>query len=122
MKIKQTATEKAWQLHDTLQATAQADFIAKVMKWENCSYEEAHAICTGNTIPKEPEYTLGFKMCDPLMQLAMNAQLRKKDREEAISNFKKTLDPDELNLFIENVEKTTFRQKFRSSLKKHQKE
>lgn len=119
-KIRTLTTDKAYELQDRMSAQAKADFIAKVMKWEECDYEEAYAICTGHTDPREPEYTLGYKMCDPLYMLAMNAQLSKKRRQQAIANFEAMLEEDELPLFREVMAKG-LRQQFKDALHKKEK-
>lgn len=100
--IREKLTGKAWDLTNRLAGEAQLKFIQKVMEWEQVDFETAQAICLGRTDPKEPEYTLGFKLADPVLQCAMNAQ-RKKHRQQAIENFRATLDPDELEIFDRDV-------------------
>ena len=119
-KIRTLTTEKAYELQDRMSAQAKADFITKVMKWEECDFEEAYAICTGHTDPREPEYTLGYKMCDPLYMLAMNAQLSKKRRQQAIENFEALLEGDELPLFRDVMAKG-LRTQFKDALHKKEK-
>lgn len=103
MKVTEKIKEKAWQGIDASDAMARAKFIEWVMKEEDCDYETAYALCTRHTDPVEPEYSLGYKMASPVYQVAMNAQLRKSKREQAIENFKAMLEPDELELFEKEV-------------------
>lgn len=121
MKIKDKATEWAYNLQIQMQSQAQAEFVQKVMSWEDCSWEEAIAICTRKTDPVEPEYSLGYKMCDPLGMLARNTQLRKKDRMKAQEDFMKLLEPDELEIYKSQVLNEKTRQQFNDELKKEQK-
>ena len=103
MKVIQTIKDKAYQGIDASDAMARSKFIQWVMKEEDCDYETAYALCTRHTDPVEPEYSLGYKMASPVYQVAMNAQLRKSKREQAIENFKAMLEPDELELFEKEV-------------------
>lgn len=120
-KIRQISTEKAWELHDKLQGEAQVRFIQYVMKEEEVDWETAYAICLGNTDPKEPEYTLGYKLADPMGLMAIN-QIGKKARAQAIANFEETLDEDELKLFREQVANMSTRQRFKEALKRKKKD
>ena len=118
MIVTKKMREKAWELQDQLAVRARANYIQKVMKWEECDYEEAYLICIGKTDPVEPEYSLGYKMCDPIYLMAMNAQLRKKDRDAAREKFKEMLEPDELKIFEEQVEKMDTRQMWKDEKKR----
>lgn len=120
-KFRTVAEEKAWALHDQMQAQAQVDFIKYVMKEEEVDWDMAMAICQGRTDPKEPEYTLGYKLADPLGMMAMNAQISKKKRAQAVENFEKTLDEDELKLFREEVCTMSTRDAFKAALKREKK-
>lgn len=112
--------DKAMELSDQADAQARLEYIQKVMKWEECDYETAYCICTGKTDPKEPEYTLGYKMASPVWSMAMFGQLRKKKREQARDNFRKLLDEDELALFDEYVTEETEKQ-FKTAYKEEKK-
>lgn len=120
-KIKDFSREKAEQLQATLRVQAQQKFLQDVMKWEEVDYPMALAICEGRTVEKEWEYTLGYKMCDPLMQLAMNGQLRGKHRAEAVETFKTKLCPEELEIFEREVEPMKTREMFKAAMKKEKK-
>ena len=103
MKVTQTLKNKIWEGIDASDAMARSRFIEWVMKEEDCDYETAYALCTRHTDPVEPEYSLGFKMASPVYQVAMNAQVRRSKREQAIENFKQMLEPDELEIFEKEV-------------------
>ena len=122
MKVTEKIKEKAWQGIDASDAMARAKFIEWVMKEEDCSYEEAYAICTRRTDPVEPEYSLGYKMASPVYQIAMNKQLRKSKREQAIENFKQLLEPDELEIFEREVLTRDCRKMWKEEEKKQKKE
>lgn len=113
--------DKAMELRDTSAAQARSEYIAKVMKWEEVDYETAYYICIGRTDPKEPEYTLGYKMADPVLMLAMFGQMRKKKREQARDNFRRELDEDELKLFEEYVNKDDTEKQWKKSYKEEKK-
>lgn len=112
---------KAWQFKDQAQTQAQAKYLQKVMEDEGVGYDEAWAICNGKTDPKEPEYTLGFKMADPVVMLAMFGQPSKKKREQARANFRETLDEDERILFDKEVNAAETEKEFKAKYKKAKK-
>ena len=122
MTIRQSIKDKAYEAIDASDAMARNKFIQWVMKEEDCSYEEAYAICTRRTDPVEPEYSLGYKMASPVYQIAMNKQLRKSKREQAIENFKAMLEPDELELFEKEVLTRDCRKMWKEEEKKQKKE
>lgn len=103
MKVTQTLKNKIWEGIDASDAMARSKFIEWVMKEEDCDYETAYALCTRHTDPVEPEYSLGYKMASPVYQVAMNGQVRRSKREQAIENFKQMLEPDELEIFERDV-------------------
>ena len=103
MKVTQTLKNKIWEGIDASDAMARSRFIEWVMKEEDCDYETAYALCTRHTDPVEPEYSLGYKMASPVYQVAMNAQVRRSKRVQAIENFKQMLEPDELEIFENEV-------------------
>ena len=91
------------QLQSDLAAQAQMKYIQWLMKEEECDYEMAMAIVTGNTDPLEPEYMLGFKLADPVVQIALFKQVSKKSRRLAAENFAATLSDPEKDLFWNEV-------------------
>ena len=100
-KYREMAQDYAIDLEIKLQTKAQSRFIQWVMKEEDVDYETAWAICTGKTVPKEPEYTLGYKLCDPMLQQGMAMHPRKKVRGRSKELLLQQLDEDELKLYNE---------------------
>ena len=120
-KIRNAAEDKARQFMDATDAQAKANFIQKVMKWEEVDYETAFYIVSGKTDPREPEYTLGYKMASPVWMDAMFGQISKKKREQARDNFRKLLEDDELQLFNEYVIEDETRKEYKAALKAEKK-
>ena len=102
-KIRAKIEDRATQLQSDLAAQAQMKFIQWLMKEEECDYEMAMAIVSGNTDPLEPEYMLGFKLADPVVQIALFKQISKKSRRQAAENFAATLSDPEKDLFWNEV-------------------
>jgi len=103
MGIKRKVEDRAMQLQSDLAAQTQMKYIQWLMKEEDCDYEEAMAIVMGNTDPLEPEYMLGFKLADPVLQIALFKQVSKKARRQAAQNFAATLSDPEKDLFWNEV-------------------
>ena len=103
MGIKTKVEDRATQLQSDLAAQAQMKYIQWLMKEEECDYEMAMAIVMGNTDPLEPEYMLGFKLADPVLQIALFKQLSKKARMQAAQNFAATLSEEEEKIFWTEV-------------------
>ena len=103
MGIKARIEGRATQLQSDLAAQAQMKYIQWLMKEEECDYEMAIAIVMGNTDPLEPEYMLGFKLADPVVQIALFKQVSKKSRRQAAENFAATLSDQEKDLFWNEV-------------------
>lgn len=122
MGIKTRIEDRATQLQSDLAAQAQMKYIQWLMKEEECDYEMAIAIVMGNTDPLEPEYMLGYKLADPVLQIALFKQISKKSRRQAAENFAATLSDQEKELFWNEVfnEKTTkqFKSEYRKEKKK----
>ena len=102
-KIRNKIEDRAMQLQSDLAAQAQMKYIQWLMKEEECDYEMAMAIVSGNTDPLEPEYMLGFKLADPVVQIALFKQVSKKSRRQAAENFAATLSDPEKDLFWNEV-------------------
>lgn len=117
-KIRQIIKDKAEDTREKLASAAQIKFINQVAEWEEVDFNTAKAICLGFTDPVEWEYTLGYKMADPVYQMAMNMQARRSMRERARENFKKTLTPEELEIFIRDVESKNTREMMKDALKR----
>lgn len=103
MGIKSKIEDRATQLQSDLAAQTQMKYIQWLMKEEECDYEEAMAIVQGLTDPLEPEYMLGFKLADPVLQIALFKQISKKARRQAAQNFAATLSDPEKDLFWNEV-------------------
>ena len=103
MGIKTKIEDRATQLQSDLAAQAQMKYIQWLMKEEECNYEMAIAIVMGNTDPLEPEYMLGYKLADPVLQIALFKQLSKKARMQAAQNFAATLSEQEELIFWTEV-------------------
>ena len=121
MGIKTRIEDRATQLQQDLAAQAQMKFIQWLMKEEECDYEEAIAIVLGNTDPLEPEYMLGYKLADPVLQLALFKQHPKKSRVQAAKNFSETLTEEERILFWSEVFNEETAGKFKKEYKKEKK-
>ena len=121
-KITQEAENKVWQLHDKMQSDAQVRYIKYIMKEEECSWEEAYAIAIGKTDPIEHEYTLGYKLADPVYMIAMFKQHNKIRRAQAIENFEAQLCAGELEIFRRDVLTAETQKNFKKSYKTAKKE
>ena len=102
-KIRNKIDDRALQLQQDLANQAQMKYIQWLMKEEECDYEMAIAIVLGNTDPLEPEYMLGYKLADPVLQIALFKQLSKKSRMQAAQNFAATLSEQEELIFWTEV-------------------
>ena len=103
MGIRSKIDDRALQLQQDLANQAQMKYIQWLMKEEECDYEMAIAIVLGNTDPLEPEYMLGYKLADPVLQIALFKQLSKKSRMQAAQNFAATLSEQEELIFWTEV-------------------
>lgn len=121
MGIKTKVEDRATQLQSDLAAQAQMKYIQWLMKEEDCDYEMAIAIVTGNTDPLEPEYMLGYKLADPVLQIALFKQISKKSRRQAAENFAATLSDIEKDLFWNEVFNEQTGKQFKSEYKKEKK-
>ena len=121
MKIRDKTEEKAEAMTIQLRYQAQAKFIKWLMKEEECDETEAWAIVEGRTDPLEHEYMLGFKLADPVLQIALFKQLSKKSRIQAAKNFADTLSDEEREIFYGKVFNEETAGKFKSAYKKEKK-
>ncbi len=78
-------------------------FVRKVSKMEKVDLDTAWAICTGQTDPVESEYTLGFKIADPAMVIALFIQPDKDGRRNAADKLIASLDDQEKEIFLAEV-------------------
>ena len=118
MGIKQRTEDKAQLLTDNLQVQAQGKFIKWLMEEEDVDYETAWAIVEGRTDPPEYEYMLGFKLANPVLQLALFSQISKERRKQAAANFAAGLSDPERELFYSQVFDEKNAKKFKDALKK----
>lgn len=121
MGIKTRIEDRALQLQQDLAGQAQMKYIQWLMKEEECDYEMAIAIVMGNTDPLEPEYMLGYKLADPVLQIALFKQHPKKSRIQAAKNFAATLSDREKDLFWSEVFNEETAGKFKSEYRKEKK-
>lgn len=101
MTIRDKATGRAENtiVRQYAKAKGQGAFLEDVMRWEGCSLDEAMLFCTGKTDPIHWEYTLGYKLADPVWNIGIYKQLGNKARAKAAKNFRKLLTPEEDELF-----------------------
>ena len=121
MGIKTRIEDRATKLQTDLAAQAQAKYLSWLMKEEECDYNEAIAIVQGLTDPLEPEYMLGFKLADPVLQLALFKQASKKSRKQAADNFAATLSDREKEIFFSEVFNEETGKAFKKKLKAEKK-
>lgn len=121
MGIKSKIEDKAQETTDTLQFQAQARFIKWLMKEEDVDQETAWAIVEGRTDPPEYDYMLGFKLANPVLQLALFSQISKEKRKQAAVNFAATLSDPERELFYSEVFDEKNAKKFKDVMKKEKK-
>lgn len=121
MGIKARIEDRATQLQSDLAAQSQMKFIQWLMKEEDCDYEVAMAIVQGNTDPLEPEYMLGFKLADPVLQIALFKQISKKSRRQAAQNFAATLSEPEKDIFWKEVFNDETGKQFKKAYKSEKK-
>lgn len=122
MSIRNRIEQKAIEVQSQAAGIAQNKFIQWVMEEEDCSYEEAYAICTRHTDPVDPEYSLGFKLSDPVWQMAIFKQRKAENRAKAAENFRQLLEPDEIDLFNKQVMTEENAKKFKKEYKEKKKQ
>ena len=128
MKIRDKAEDKAQELTDYMTVQAQAKYLQWVMKEYSCTYEEAWDICTGELQPNDPEdpkakskITLGFKLANPVLQIALFKQIPKKNRKLAADNFAEGLNDEEREIFYSEVFNEESGKRFKAEYKKEKK-
>lgn len=122
MKIRDKTVDKAETMTLKLQAQAQVKFIEWLMKEENCDEHMAWAIVEGRTDPIEYGYMLGFKLANPVLQIALFKQVSKKSRRQAAENFAMQLSDPEKEIFYSQIFNEETAGKFKSEYKKQKKE
>lgn len=121
MKIRDKIEEKAEAQTLQLQYQAQAKYIKWLMKEEECDEHEARAIVEGRTDPIEYEYMLGYKLANPVLQLALFKQFSKQARIQAAKNFAATLSDPEREIFYREVFNEKSAGKFKKAYKAEKK-
>ena len=121
MKIRDKTEEKAEAMTVQLRYQAQIKYVKWLMKEEDVDQEEALAICEGRTDPIEYKYMLGYKLADPVLQIALFKQLSKKSRIQAAKNFAETLSDEEREIFYGKVFNEDTAGKFKNAYKKEKK-
>ena len=121
MGIKSKIEDKAQQTTDALQIQAQGRFIKWLMKEEEVDIETAWAIVEGRTDPPEYDYMLGFKLANPVLQLALFSQMSRDKRRQAAENFAAGLSDPERELFYSEVFDEKNAKKFKDAMKKEKK-
>ena len=121
MGIKSKIYDKAEATTVQLRYQAQCKFIKWLMKEEDVDETMAWAIVEGRTEEIEWEYTLGFKLADPVLQLALFKQHSKTARRQAAENFAKTLSEEEKEIFFTQVFDETNAAKFKKKMKEEKK-
>lgn len=112
--VSRKMEERAQLLQQTLATQAQARFVKWVIKnvkeeeGIDIDYDTAWAICNGQTIDEETgkpeyEYMIGFKMADPVLQIALFKQRKKEARRQAAYNFAQGLSEEEKKMFYEKI-------------------
>ena len=120
-KIKEGIELKAMDFHTDTASRAQLKYVHWLAKEDNISIDEAWNQCLGNSDPVNPDHTLGYKLADPVLQIALFGQLRKEKRIQAAKNFAATLSDEERKRFYESVFNEETGQKFKDALKKGKK-
>ena len=120
-KIRDKTEEKAQELTFKLQYQAQAKYIKWLMKEEKCDETMAWAIVEGRTDPLDPKYMLGFKLANPVLDIALFKQVSKKSRIQAAKNFADTLSDAEREIFYSEVFNEKTATQFKTALKKEKK-
>ncbi len=115
MGIKDRIIDKAEDTQVRLAAEARSRFYLWVMKEEGCDLDRAVDLCLGETDPVVPEYTLGWKLADPIVQLGL-FNSGEKTREKFIKKLEEDLTPEELKLFREEVLTQNAKDRFDSAM------
>lgn len=120
-KIKEGIELKAMNLQSDMASRAQLRYVHWLAKEDGISIDEAWNQCLGNSDPVNPDHTLGYKIADPVLQLALFGQLSKAKRIQAAKNFAATLTDEERERFYKEVFNEETGQKFKNALKKQKK-
>lgn len=117
MGIKEISIEKAELDRANRAAIARAKYYNWVANEENCTLEEAREICAGRTDPQRPEYMVGFKICDPYVQIGLFAS-GQEVRERYQRHLEEDMTPAEVELFRSEVLTESAKKAFLKKIKK----
>lgn len=125
-KIKIPDTDTCVKITEEVQtrltADARAKFLLFVQEEEKCDLDTARAICLGQTDPIIYEYTLGWKISDPILQKGMWGKTTSKlVRKKWIQHFRETLTPEEDALFVEGYLSKKVSKRFQEELERAEK-
>lgn len=93
----------AMNVNEQMAQREKMQYIKKVSKMEKVDRDTAWAICTGQTDPVEYEHTLGYKMADPAMVIALFIQPDREGRRNAADKLLASLDDQEREIFLTEV-------------------
>ena len=93
----------AMNVNEQMAQREKMSYIKKVSKMEKVDLDTAWAICTGQTDPVEYKYTLGYKMADPAMVIALFIQSDEEGRRNAADKLIASLDDHEKEIFLTEV-------------------
>ena len=125
-KIKIPNVETCVGITEEIQARAAAEarskFLSFVQEEEKCDLDTAMDICLGRTDPIIYEYTLGWKISDPILQQGMWGKTTAKHvRKKWIQHFRESLTPEEDALFIEGYLSQKVSKRFQEELERAEK-
>ena len=105
--LKEAGWDKIEQWNRVLDDESVKRYIAKIMKEDGVSYEEAWRLCQ-----TEPKYSMGLKMCSPAVVIMLT-------KRGGIERFRRMLTPEELEIFDTEVNgKIDFRKVVRREKRK----
>lgn len=116
-KAKDMAVDKAEDAEHRLSMEAKARYFHKVMELEKCDFDRAVELAQGKSDPIQPEYTLGYKLCDPMLNIGL-WKSGKRQSEKWAEHFKKSLTPEELAIFEAECMTDETKKQYRKSLKR----
>ena len=109
-----------------ISAQGQQKFVDDVMADEGVDRETALRWCLGLADPPRYEYSLGYKLADPIWNIGIFKQAGRGARKRAAENFRKKLCPEEAALFDEYCTghaggkvRMEMKQEFKKQKKKH---
>lgn len=113
--VKEAGWEKIESVNDNLDIQSQYKFVQAIMKDENVDYETAIEMCTVRSPKWEPKYSLGYKMAPPHIVVMLAT-------EKGKAAFKRDLEPEELQLFEDEIQTMNMKDAMLEEWKKQRKE